>query len=96
MSFPVVCASSGPGFFSISPSTVRSRNNPMRAGGCRRLLGGACLDPAAALELDEELDDEDVLQLELEESESEASEASKLLPTFSSSEFEASDPLGGS
>ena len=52
--------------------------------------------PAATLELDEELDDEDVLELELEESESEASEASKLLPTFSSSEFEASDPLGGS
>ena len=52
--------------------------------------------PAAALELDEELDDEDVLELELEVSESEASEASELLPTFSSSELEASDPLGGS
>ena len=51
--------------------------------------------PAAALELDEELDDEDVLELELEESESEASEASELLPTSSSSEFEACDPLGG-
>ena len=49
--------------------------------------------PAPALELDEELDDEDVLELELEESESEASEAPKLLPTFSSSEFEACDPL---
>ena len=48
--------------------------------------------PAATLELDEELGDEDVLELELEESESEASEASELLPTFSSSEFEASEP----
>ena len=38
----------------------------------------------AALELNEELDDEDVLELELEESESEASEAPELLPTFSS------------
>ena len=51
---------------------------------------------AAALELDEELDDEDVLELELEESEFEASEAPELLSTFSSSEFEASDPLRGS
>ena len=34
---------------------------------------------AAALELDEELDDEDVLELELEESESEASEASAFM-----------------
>ena len=41
--------------------------------------------PAAALELDEELDDEDVLELELEEPESGASEAPELLPTFSSS-----------
>ena len=39
-------------------------------------------------ELDEELDDEDALQLELEESEAEASEAPELLSTFSSSEFE--------
>ena len=52
--------------------------------------------PAAALELDEELDDQDVLELELEESESEALEASELRPTFSSSELEASDLLGGS
>ena len=44
---------------------------------------------AATLELDEELDDEDVLELELEESESEASEAPELVPTFSSSKFEA-------
>ena len=50
----------------------------------------------AALELGEELDDEDVLKLALEESESEASEAPELLPTFTSSEFEASDPLCGS
>ena len=47
----------------------------------------------AALELDEELDDEDVLELELEESEFEEVEAPKLLGNFSSSELEACDPL---
>ena len=46
---------------------------------------------AAALKLDEELDDEDALELEVEELESEASEAPELMPTFCSSEFEASD-----
>ena len=51
---------------------------------------------AAPLELHEELDDEDVPELDLEESESEASEAPELLSTFSSSELEASDPLCGS
>ena len=51
---------------------------------------------AAALELDEELDDEDVLQLELDESECEASRAPELLPTFSSSGSKGSDPPRGS
>ena len=51
---------------------------------------------APLLELDEELDDEDVLKLELEESESEASAALELLPTVSSSELEACNPLRGS
>ena len=40
---------------------------------------------ATAVELDEEVDDEDVLELELEESESEASEAPELLSTSASS-----------
>ena len=48
---------------------------------------------AAALELDDELDDEDVLELDLEERESEASESPELLSAFSSSQFEGSDLL---
>ena len=39
---------------------------------------------AAALELDEELDDEDMLKLNVEESGSQASAAPELLSTFSS------------
>ena len=46
---------------------------------------------ATAQELHEELDDEDRLMLELEESE--ASQAPELLSTSSSSGFEGSDPL---
>ena len=48
---------------------------------------------AAALELDQVLDDEDVLELE---SEAGALEAPEQLSTFSSSEFEGSDLLRGS
>ena len=43
-----------------------------------------------------ELDEEDVLELELDESEAEASKAPKLLSPFSSSESEGSDPSCGS
>ena len=46
---------------------------------------------ATALELDEELDDEDVLELELDKSEARASKAPELVSTFSSSEFEGSN-----
>ena len=51
---------------------------------------------AATLGFGEELDDEDVPELEFEESQSKASEASKLLSTFSSSKSEGFDPLHGS
>ena len=47
---------------------------------------------AIALELDEELDDEAVLELELDESEAKASETPEILLSFSSLEVEGYDP----